>query len=199
MQYSARQIVRNAAVTAAAGAAIIGFASVTAASTASTASPKLNRVGYVTVETCSSVTGATIYNPGLTTTARNQTAQLSATIGGCSNPFNGAAAGTGTLVATLSGSSSTAAVSQRGTFTISWPAASGLNPSVGNLGVLGPNAQGAYSVGGTITAGAFTGSPVNTSVVVFATNPGATGTNKHPVTKQQFINASPLNVSRNNG
>jgi hypothetical protein len=86
----------------------------------------------------------------------------------------------------------------RGTFTISWPAASGLNPSTGNLGVSGPNAQGAYTVGGTITGGAFTGSPVNTSVVVVATNAGANGTNTNPVANQQFINAAPLNVSRNN-
>jgi hypothetical protein len=198
MQYSARRIVRKAVVTAAAGAAIIGAASAASAAGTSTASPQLKPAGYVTVEGCSSVTGTTIYNPGLTTTARNQTAQLSATIGGCSNAFTGAAAGTGSLVANLSGASSTAAVSLRGTFTISWPAASGLNPSTGTLGVSGPNAQGVYTVSGTVTAGAFTGSPVNTSVAVVGTNAGANGTNKHPVTSQQVVNAAPLNVSRNN-
>ena len=185
------RVLAGVVVAAAAGAALIGTAS---AANAAPVAPQ----GLVSVESCTSATGSTTYQPGLTTVTRNQTAQLSATLGGCSNAFNGASPGTGALNANLTGTASTTVTNLRGTFVISWPTAAGLNPSVGSLGVTGPDAQGRYTVSGSITSGAFTGSTVGTTLLTIGTNPGANGSNEHPVTAQQFVNTAPLQVRRSN-
>jgi hypothetical protein len=179
------RLASSLAVAAAAGAAILGTAS------AATAGP-------VSVETCTSVTGSTTYQPGLTTNTRNETAVLSATLGGCSNAYNGASPGAGALTANLAGPASTAAVSLKGTFVVNWPAASGFNPSTGTLGVSGPNAQGVYTVSGSITGGAFSGSTISTSLLATGVNAGADGSVQHPVTTQQFTNTAALQVRRSN-
>jgi hypothetical protein len=88
------RVLAGVVVAAAAGAALIGTAS---AANAASVAPQ----GLVSVESCTSATGSTTYQPGLTTVTRNQTAQLSATLGGCSNAFNGASPGTGALNANL--------------------------------------------------------------------------------------------------
>jgi hypothetical protein len=185
------RFVASAIVAAAAGAAIVGTAS------AASAAP-VNPRGLVSVESCTAVSGSTTYQPGLTTTSRNQNAQLSATLGGCSNAFNGASPGTGALTANLTGGASTAAAALKGMFVVNWPSTSGFNPSVGTLGISGPNAQGVYTVSGTITSGAFTGSTVSTSLLGTGVNAGANGTDQHPITTQQFTNSAPLQVRRSN-
>jgi hypothetical protein len=189
----ARRLVRGTVVAAALAAAVTGAAS---AASAAPASPVATR-GITTVESCTSAAGTINFQPGLTRNTHNQTAVLSAALGGCSNAFNGASPGAGALNAKLSGVSSTTAVSLRGTFTVNWPAASGFNPSNGTLGVFGPDAQGNYTVSGSITSGAFTGSSVGSSLLVTGVNPGADGSSRHPVTAQQFTNIAPLQVRRN--
>jgi hypothetical protein len=191
---TARRLVRGTVLAAAMAAAVTGTASAASAASAAPTAPR----GLVTVEGCTSVAGTTSFQPGLTKTARAQTAVLSATIGGCSNAFNGASPGTGTLTANLSGVSSTAAVSLRGTFTVNWPAASGFNPSNGNAGLTGPDAQGNYVVSGSITSGAFTGGFVRTTLLVTGTNTGADGSTRHPIKTQQVTNTAPLQVQRSN-
>jgi len=185
------RLVATAIAAAAAGAAIIGTAS------AASAAPVTTQ-GLVSVESCTGVAGSTTYQPGLTTTTRNQTAQLSATLTGCSNAFNGASPGAGALTANLTGAASTTASTLKGTFVVNWPSASGFNPSTGTLGVSGPNAQGSYTVSGTITSGAFTGSTVGTSLLGTGVNTGANGSNRHPIITQQFTNTAPLQVRRSN-
>jgi hypothetical protein len=180
-----RRLVSSVIVAAAAGAAILGTASAANA-------------GPVSVETCTSVTGATTYQPGLTTNTRTETAVLSATLGGCSNAYNGASPGAGALTANLTGPASTTAVALKGAFVVNWPAASGFNPSTGTLGVTGPNAQGVYTVSGTITGGAFTGSTVSTSLLGTGVNAGADGSVQHPITAQQFTNTAALQVRHSN-
>jgi hypothetical protein len=180
-----RRLVSSAIVAAAAGAAILGTASAASA-------------GTVSVESCTSVVGNTTYQPGLTTATRTETAVLSATLNGCSNAYNGASPGAGALTANLTGPASTSAVSLKGTFVVNWPAASGFNPSIGSLGVTGPDAQGIYTVSGTITNGAFTGSRVSTSLLGTGVNAGADGSASRPVTTQQFTNTAALQVRRSN-
>jgi hypothetical protein len=180
-----RRLVSSVIVAAAAGAAILGTASAASA-------------GTVSVETCTSVAGSTTYQPGLTIATRTETAVLSATLNGCGNAYNGASPGAGALTANLTGPASTAAVSLKGAFVVNWPATSGFNPSTGTLGVTGPNAQGLYTVSGTITGGAFTGSTVSTSLLGTGVNTGANGSVQHPVTTQQFTNTAPLQVRRSN-
>ncbi|GAB1640622.1 hypothetical protein [Krasilnikovia sp. MM14-A1259] len=154
--------------------------------------------GWSTVESCTSAAGSVSYQPGLTSTARTETGILSATLAGCSSVYTGGVAGTGSLTAFLSGSSRTGAVAQRGSFTINWPPASGLNPSNGSFALTGPDAYGQYSASGSVTSGAYTGSWVGTTFVVTGVNAGADGSAAHPVTLQQLTNTAPLQLRRNN-
>ena len=149
--------------------------------------------GYSSVETCTSVAGTAGYRPGLTKVVRDETASLSATISGCSNPFRGVSAGAGTLTATLSGASSISAVALTGTFTVTWPAASGFNPSHGTLSLSGPDAHGVYTVHGTVAGGAFTGSRLTTALVSADTANGAA------TISQRFTNTAPLQAQQNLG
>ncbi|MCU7727493.1 hypothetical protein ODJ79_27555 [Actinoplanes sp. KI2] len=179
-------------------AAAVAFAA--AATAVAIGSPaKAATLGWSTVEGCTSAMGSVSYQPGLTNVARSETGTLSVTLAGCSSLYSGSTPGTGLLTASLSGTSSTAGVSQRGTFTINWPAGSGLNPSNGTLTLTGPDAAGHYTAGGSITSGAFPGASLGTAFVVTAVNPGATGSPAHPVTLQQVTNTAPVQVQRNMG
>jgi hypothetical protein len=150
--------------------------------------------GWVTVESCTSVTGTISYQPGLTGTLTNQTVRLSATLSGCSSAFTGAQPGTGTLTATLSGAASTTSVvGLNGTFVLNWPTSSGLNPSSGSFGFAGPSG-GNYATGGTVSSGAFLTSPVRVTIV-----PVTSSTSGGAVTGQTFTNSTSLTVQRNNG
>jgi hypothetical protein len=151
--------------------------------------------GIVVRQQCTGVTGQISYKPGLLATqTRPVNAALSATTTGCSDLFGGAQAGSGSLTAALTGNASLAAENFSGTFTINWPATSGLNPSNGTLTVT--ESGGTELVNGTITTGAFPGSPVHFAYQT-TTNTG-TGTKKHPVTAQAFVNTQPLQITQNN-
>jgi hypothetical protein len=179
-------------------AAVAFAAAATAVTTTTTGSPaRAATLGWSTVEGCTSAMGSVSYQPGLTTTARAETGTLSATLDGCTSSYSGSNPGTGQLTASLSGTSSTTGVAQRGTFTINWPAASGLNPSNGTFSLTGPDAAGHYTAGGSITSGAFTGGVVGTTFVVTAVNSGANGSPAHPVTLQQITNTAPVQARRN--
>jgi hypothetical protein len=176
--------------------AVFLLAATTAAAAAGmprTATGSVAPSGWVTVQQCTSVTGTITYSPGLTGTLTNQTVTLTATLSGCSN-LNGAEAGSGTLTASLTGSASTASVlGLNGTATIDWPASSGLNPSNLAFGFAGPSG-GDYTIGGTVSSGAFTTLPVRGTIapITAATSGGA-------ITKQTFTAASPLIVQENLG
>lgn len=180
---SNRRTVRKAiAIVVAAGATLTAGA-LAGPALATTARP----AGHVTVDSCASVAGTISHTSSPVTAGGNDTALLSATITGCTR-YTSPDAGSGTFVANLSTASAGTATSLTGTFTITWPTASGLNPSSGTLGVTGPDEQGAYSVGGSIARGAFTGAAMLTALV-FARSDG----NEQPVT-----NTAPLTVVRNN-
>jgi hypothetical protein len=187
-------------IRATAGAVAFAAAATTVAATAVavTASPAAAvGLGWNTVEGCTSAMGSVSYRPGLTNTARAETGTLAATLAGCNSSYSGSTPGTGLLTSSLSGTSSTTGVSQRGNFTINWPAASGLNPSNGTFSLTGPDAAGHYTASGSITSGAFPGAWMGTTFVVTAVNPGANGSPARPVTLQQLTNTAPLQVRRN--
>lgn len=147
--------------------------------------------------TCSSVYGTTTYQPGLLAARdRNVAATVSGTLAGCSSVYTGPIAGAGTFTAQVSGSADLANETfGSGTFVINWPVAAGLNPSVGAGSIY--DSAGTLNIGGTITAGAYTGEPAGFSAVD-TVNTGK-GTKRHPVTAQQFTNTTPLTVSVNEG
>ncbi len=152
--------------------------------------------GIVVREQCTGVTGQISYTPGLLSTkTRPVNAALSATTTGCSDLFAGALAGSGSFTAALTGNASLAAENFSGTFTVNWPATAGLNPSNGTLTVT--ESGGIESVYGTITSGAFTGEPIHFAYHT-TTNKG-TGTKKHPVTAQAFVNTQSLQLTQNDG
>jgi hypothetical protein len=151
--------------------------------------------GFVTVDSCTSVSGKINYSPGLRKTLlRQTTGVLTGTTSGCSDVFNGAMPGTGSFTAVLSGKASLAAENFSGTFTINWPGGS-LNPSNGTLAV---HALGnkEYSVSGTVTSGADTGSEL--SLGYLTTTQKGSGTKLHPVVSQNYVNTAPLALARNN-
>ncbi len=152
------------------------FAAGVAAVAPSAGAGEFRPMGWVSVHHCASVVG---------TAKRDQSVQLSATLSGCGNGNTTTTTGTGSLVANLTATSKARIVSLNGTFTITWPASERLDPSSGTLGVVGPDDQGVYTVGGSITAGAFTGALVRTSIT-FDKAGGA------------FTNSAPLTVQRNN-
>jgi hypothetical protein len=182
---------RIAAATAAAAA--ISAVTLTGASTASAT---VHPAGFSAVQSCTGVNGQITYTPGLTSTAKTQTAVLIASLTGCTG-FAGAQAGTGTLTAVLTGSSKVGAVVETGNATINWPASSGLNPSNVNLTIRQTTNGGTISASGTTTSGAFTGSFVSTTLLPF--NNTGTGTKSHPLTAQTVINTLPLTTRVNFG
>ncbi|GAB1691983.1 hypothetical protein [Krasilnikovia sp. M28-CT-15] len=189
---STRRLIRATTTVVALAAAATGTAFAATASPAAAAGR-----GWSTVESCTSAAGSVSYQPGLTSTVRPESSVLSATLAGCASTYSGAVPGTGLLTAFLSGSSSTAAVSQRGNFTLNWPAASGLNPSNGSFSLTGPDATGRYTASGSITSGAYTGAWLGTTFVATGVNAGADGSVAHPVTMQQVTNTAALLVRRN--
>ena len=153
------------------------FAAAAATVTPSASAGEMRPMGWASVHHCTSVAG---------TAKRDDGMRLSATIAGCGNGRAATGTGTGTetgsLVATLSGRSK---ASLNGTFTITWPANEGLSPSTGTLSVAGPDDDGVYTVGGSITAGTFTGAVVRTSIAFDKAG-------------SAFTNSVPLTVQRNN-
>jgi hypothetical protein len=151
--------------------------------------------GFVTTVSCTTVAGRISFTPGLRrVVSRSTQAVLAGATAGCAT-IAGAIPGTGTLKAVLSGTGNLATENLSGTFTMTWPAGSNVNPSTGTLHVITSN--GAEMVTGLITGGAFTNSPI--SFAYLPTLNTGLGTRLHPVTAQQFINTQPLLIRHNNG
>jgi hypothetical protein len=178
--------------TVTAGAGLAGVLGAAGTASASTGQPN----GFVVVTSCTSVQGKITYTPGLRTSVlKPVTAVLTGTVSGCSNIFTGAIAGTGQITAVLSGTADKNAENFAGTFTINWPAASGFNPSTGNLSVI--EANGLENVSGSVSAGFMTTAPVAMQYVV--TGSKGTGTKLHPVVSQTYTNTQSLTLSENTG
>jgi hypothetical protein len=179
-------------VAAGAGAAaLLGMGSVAPASAAAHGAR-----GYVVIDTCTGVSGKISYSPGMRRTVlRSVHAVLTGTTSGCSDLFQGAISGTGTITAIMSGKADKAAENFGGTFTINWPAGSGFNPSNGTLSVTESN--GLENVSGTVTSGFDTGTAFAMQYVI--TGSKGSGTRQHPVTSQSYTDTQALTLSRNEG
>ena len=178
-------------VAASAGiAGMLGMSGIAQASTAAHVPP-----GWVVIDSCTGVAGKVTYSPGLEKKNRSVQAVLTGTTSGCSDLFNGAISGTGTITAVMSGTANVNAENFSGTFTINWPAGSGFNPSNGNLTVT--EANGLENVSGTVTSGFDTGTALAWQYVING-HTGRTGTKKG-VTAQTYTNTQSLNLSRNEG
>ena len=192
-RFTARRARAALVTTVAAGAGIAGTLGMSGIAQASTAghAPR----GWVVIDTCTGVSGKVVYSPGLEKKNRSVQAVLTGTTSGCSDIFNGAISGTGTITAVMSGTANASAENFNGTFTINWPAGSGFNPSNGNLTVTESN--GLENVSGTVTSGFDTGTALAWQYVVTG-HTGRTGTKKG-VTAQTYTNTQSLNLSRNEG
>jgi hypothetical protein len=153
--------------------------------------------GFSSVESCTGLSGSIAWHPGLLKTGvKTERAVLTGTITGCSG-INGPQAGTGTVTAVLNGRSSAASITESGTMTVNWPAASGLNPSSGTVTVRRAAVDQPFTVSGSVTSGAFTGAALSTSLV--GTTQSGSGSQLHPVVRQSFVNTLPLAARVNLG
>jgi hypothetical protein len=177
-------------------AAVVGGASLAGLLGSSGSALASTPHGWAVVESCASVAGKVTYKTGLLNSKPRVTnGKLQATISSCGDVYNGPVGGTGALSAALTGTAKVGAENFTGTFTIDWPASTGLNPSSGSIIVT--ESAGVESVYGTISAGAFTTAPIQLAYQNVA-NTGK-GTVKHPITAQRFINTQQLAVKENFG
>jgi hypothetical protein len=102
--------------------------------------------------------------------------------------------GSGSFTATVKGDARLGAQNFSGTFRISWPASAGLNSSAGRLTVT--ESRGVETVYGTTTAGGLPGAPVHFAYRVTAST--GTGSYRHPVAAQAFVNTEPLELVQTN-
>ena len=175
-----------AAATGAGLAGLLGAGGIADASTGPTHPGSLP-----VADSCTGVSGSASYSPGLRNTKlRTEHALLTGTTSGCSDMFIGPVSGTGTLTATMSGTASAAAENFSGTFTITWPASTGFNPSNGTLTVT--EANGLETVEGQVASGFHVGCMLNMQYLI--TGHTGAGTRLHPITGQSFANSQPLNI-----
>jgi hypothetical protein len=152
--------------------------------------------GYSAVEQCTAVSGTITYTPGLKKAAKPVSAIVNATISGCSG-LNGAQAGDGSFTATLAApAASKTANTETGSYVINWPAASGLNPTVGHMTLAGQPAN-QFAITGQDQSGAFTGALMNSGWLVTYQTLGAG--RQHPILSQSFVNTLPLKILVNFG
>lgn len=187
-------VVGLAAGIAPAGAATLQ-ATPAAATTQVATHAQVHPDGWATVVSCTGLQGSITFSPGLAKAVHKQSAFLSATLSGCVVNGNGIP-GTGTLTAALSGKDSVASQAMSGSFTVSWPAASGLNPSTGSVSIIGPTSN-VLAVGGSGTSGAYTGAAFGTAL--FLSGHTGQGTAKHRITNESFVASQPLTVRENLG
>lgn len=185
---AARRLRAALVTTAVAGAGLAGVLGTGGVAHAST-------FGYVVYSSCTGVSGTIHSTPGLHTKAGKVQEVLSGTTSGCSNIFDGALSGTGTLTAIMSGKATYKAQNLSGTFTINWPASSGYNPSTGTLSETESN--GVETVTGSVTSGFETGAVVSLQYVITG-HTGSPGSKKG-VTSETFTNTQPLSLSENTG
>jgi hypothetical protein len=143
-------------------AASIGTATAASASTTS-ASPahagpaishRIHPDGWVPVEECLNWTGTVKYFPALTTATKTVNAVLNATLSNCNLDGTGQTY-SGTAFGVLTGSATKSKATLTGNVAVTWPADSGLDPTIASISL--NTTTGVYSFTGSITSGAFAG------------------------------------------
>jgi hypothetical protein len=143
---------RYAALAAAAAGAIA--LSTAGASSALAAGPNVHPNGFAPTEECLNWTGSATAYPSLAKSAHSVTEVISGTLNNCSFDGTGQIY-SGTFFGVLTGSASNKAATLSGNVAITWPQDSGLSPTISPVTVSG--SANAYSLFGTISAGAGTG------------------------------------------
>jgi hypothetical protein len=161
------------------GAAIAGVMAATLASTGTalagtTAHHKIG--GLVPTQECVTWSGTMQYFPVLTTSSQKVTAIMEGTLSNCDNSGT-PETGTGSVFGVFSGTATKTAATLSGQIAVTWPASSGLAPTIVPAGLAG--ASGQYSLGGTVSAGAGTGLELNSSYARVSAAKANGGTLQH--------------------
>ncbi|HEY2579594.1 MAG TPA: hypothetical protein VGI74_25060 [Streptosporangiaceae bacterium] len=178
----------RAAMIAGAVAATIGTAG---AASASTAAHHVSPRGFAATEECLNWSGTIEYFPALTNTSHAVTGVLSGTLSNCS--FDGTPQTfSGSVFGTVTGTATKTKAALSGQVAITWPADSGLNPTISPISV-STSAPSSYSLSGTISAGAGTGEQLEGSFAKIS-NTAITGG-----TSQKILGSAPFGIFINEG
>jgi hypothetical protein len=145
-------ITRYAALAATAAGAIA--LSTAGSTTAFAAQSNGIQRGYAPTEECLNWTGSIQAYPTLAKTAHSVTEVISGTLNNCSDEGTPQTF-SGTFFGVLTGTASNKAATLSGNVAVTWPADSGLSPTIAPISVHG--SANAYSLYGTISAGTTTG------------------------------------------
>jgi hypothetical protein len=181
-------ITRYAALAAAAAGAIA--LSTAGASSALAAQPHSIQPGFAPTEECLNWTGTAQAYPTLTKTAHAVTEVVSGTLSNC-NDEGTPQTFSGTFFGVLTGSASQKAATLSGNVAVTWPSDSGLSPTIAPITVSG--SANAYSLFGTISAGAGTGEQLEGSYDVVS-HASANG-----YTTQNLVSTAPFGIFVNEG
>jgi hypothetical protein len=164
-----------------------------AAVSASAGTAQAAPAGYVVVARCSGLSGSVTYSPALRKKAKVVHETITGTLTGCSGQGM-TLSGSGSFSASLTGSASTLANNEHGTFVINWP--SFYNPTTGNISTVGPSSS-QYTASGQDTGGAFTGGVLGAGW--FVTGQTLAGKKHNQVAAETFVNTLPLAIKVNFG
>jgi hypothetical protein len=159
---SIRSVLRSRGLRGAAIAGVMAAAlatmSTTGAALASTTAHKIS--GLAPTQECVTWSGTVQYFPVLTSSSQKVTAILEGTLSNCDD-LGTPESGTGSVFGVLSGTATKTTAALTGQIAVTWPASSGLSPSIVPVSLRG--ASGKYSLGGTVSAGAGTGQELHSS------------------------------------
>lgn len=181
-------ITRYAALAAAAAGAIA--LSTTGASSAFAAQSNVHPNGYAPLEECLSWTGTTQAYPSLSKTSHSVVEIISGTLNDC-NLQGTPQTYSGTFFGELTGSASNKAATLSGNVAITWPADSGLEPTISPVSVTG--SANAYSLFGNPSAGAGAGDALEGTYDVVS------HTTANGETTQSLVSSGPFGVFVNEG
>lgn len=149
--------------------------------------------GTVSPESCSTFTGMQLVHPGYAAAAKTETVTLTGSISGCVDQLGTPQPGSGSVVATLTGTGSKTSTSLSGTVTIDWPSSAGLEPTTGSL-TLNGSPKGTETVGGETTGGADVANAISSSIVTSTVTK-----HRKAIVTAQFIGTAPFAISHNGG
>jgi hypothetical protein len=178
----------RAAMIAGAVAATVGTAG---AASASTAAQHVRPHGFAPTEECLNWSGTIKYFPALTKTSHAVTGVLSGTLSNC-NFLGTQQSFSGSVFGTVTGTATKNKATLSGQVAITWPADANLNPTISPISV-STTGTAAYSLFGTISAGAGTGEQLEGSYDSVS-NTAITGG-----TSQNILGSAPFGIYVNEG
>jgi hypothetical protein len=178
----------RAAMIAGAIAATVGTAG---AASASTAAHHVRPHGFAPLEECLNWSGTIKYFPALTKTSHAVTGVLSGTLSNC-NLEGTQQSFSGSVFGTVSGTATKSGATLSGQVAITWPADANLNPTISPISV-STSAPKAYSLFGTVSAGAGTGDQLEGSYDSVSNTSIAGGTS------QSILGTAPFGIFINEG